>query len=103
MAVDCCSLLISVLSFEVVAGASRVDPAGSTPKTVVLGSTAGEELRGMSALMGGGVFSVQPRPDTANNAVVSVNARPDIEVEPKLRRIMLGSKSFMNVMIARRR
>lgn len=65
IAADCCSLLMSVLSFDVVAAGSRVVPAGSTPNTVVLGVMAGAELGGMSALMGAGIFSEHPRPDAA--------------------------------------
>ncbi len=72
IAVDCCSLLTSVLAFDVVAAVSRVGPAGSTPKTVVLGGAAGDEFKGISALMGGGVLSVQPKLPTATETARTV-------------------------------
>lgn len=75
MAADCCSLLTSVFAFDVVAAASRVGPAGSTPITVVLGVAAGEEFKGMPALMGGGTLSEQPTPMTAKTATKAALAR----------------------------
>lgn len=79
IAVDCCSLLTSVLALDVVAAGSRVAPAGSTPNTVVLGVMAGAEvsgaLIGAVALIGGVIFSVHPLTARANNAVS--NIKPD--------------------------
>lgn len=73
IAVDCCSLLTSVLALDVVVAASRVAPAGSTPNTLVLGVMAGSELNGTLvgavALIGGVIFSVQPPTARAINAV----------------------------------
>lgn len=43
IALDCCSLLTSVLAFDVVAAGSLVGAAGSTPNTVVLGLMTGSE------------------------------------------------------------
>lgn len=102
MALDCCSLLTSVLAVDVVAAASRVGPAGSTPSTVVLGIAAGEEINGMSALMGG-VFSEQPTLPTAKTATSTAIGttpheranRPDF-----FELFMLDPKFLMCTMIA---
>lgn len=73
IALDCCSLLTSVLSVEVVAAASLVGPAGATPNTVVLGVVAGAEFKGMSALIGGGSFSEHPTLATTKEIKIAQN------------------------------
>ena len=71
IAVDCCSLLTSDLSFDVVAAGSRVAPAGSTPNTVVLGVLAGVVVRGMSAVMGNGILSLHPTAKSAKQTPIT--------------------------------
>lgn len=101
IAVDCCSLLTSVLPLEVVVAGSRVGPAGSTPNTVVLGGAAGSELNGTLigavALIGGVIFSVHPRLERATKTASSMER----DTTGKFTFVMMNSRSLMLSIMAR--
>jgi hypothetical protein len=108
IALDCCSLLTSVLALEVVVAGSLVGAAGSTPNTVVLGAMAGSVVRGPPALTGGvlgkGVFSVHPALERANRTATKAVTEPLALLEPssaaKFVFVMVHLMSLMDVIMA---
>lgn len=72
MAFDCCALLRSDLAVEVVAGASGVGPAGTTPTTFERGSISADVAGGpLSLVLTGFVLSEQP---ADHNAPIKTDA-----------------------------